>query len=71
MLHTMQALRVLIRRVPMSVFRIPESAERSLEQHRAIRAAIADGHGARSEMRAHLVSVESDVRRVLSRAGDG
>jgi len=66
----MEALRDVIRRVLISIFEIPESPERSLEQHRAIRGAIADGDAerARAEMRDHLVRVESDVHRALSRA---
>jgi GntR family transcriptional repressor for pyruvate dehydrogenase complex len=69
--HTMQALRDVIRRALTSIFLIPESPERSLEQHRSIREAIAlrDADRARAEMRAHLVRVESDVRRGL--AADG
>jgi len=64
LLHTMQALRDIIRRALMSIFRIPGSPEASLEQHRAIRAAIAgrDPERARAQMREHLVRVESDVR---------
>lgn len=67
--HSMSALRELMRRALMSIFLVPESAERSLEQHNAIRAAIAgrDAERARAEMRAHLVRVESDVHRALSR----
>ncbi|HEY5294770.1 MAG TPA: FadR/GntR family transcriptional regulator [Gaiellaceae bacterium] len=67
-LHAMDALRGLIRRALMSIFLVPESAERSFEQHRAIRAAIAagDAGASRNEMRAHLVRVESDVHRALT-----
>src|SRR5439155_13350607 len=66
-LHTMRALREVIRRALMSVFLIPGSPERSQDQHRAIRAAIADRDAdrARAEMRDHLVSVESDVRHAI------
>lgn len=62
-LHTMDALRGVIRRALMSIFLVPESPERSFEQHRAIRDAIAsrDAVVAREAMRAHLVRVESDV----------
>ncbi len=68
LLHSMGALRDVIRRALMSIFLIPGSPERSLEQHRAIREAIADGDAgrARAEMRDHLVRVESDVQRALS-----
>ncbi len=67
-LHSMGALREVIRRALMSIFLIPESPERSLEQHVAIRAAIADGDAgrARQEMRDHLVRVEADVSRTLA-----
>jgi GntR family transcriptional repressor for pyruvate dehydrogenase complex len=61
--HSMQAVRDLIRRALMAIFVIPQSPERSLEQHRAIRAAIGARNSdlARKEMRSHLVRVESDV----------
>src|SRR6266542_124147 len=64
-LHSMGALREVIRRALISIFLIPQSPERSLEQHKAIRAAIADGdpERARAEMRDHLVRVEADVDR--------
>ena len=66
-LHTMRALRELIRRALMSIFVVPESPERSSEQHRAIRDAIAarDSDRARDEMRDHLARVESDIHRAL------
>jgi GntR family transcriptional repressor for pyruvate dehydrogenase complex len=67
-LHTMDALRGVIRRALMSIFQVPDSPERSFEQHRAIRNAIAarDSVAARAEMRAHLVRVESDVHNALT-----
>lgn len=70
-LHSMSAVRDAARRALSSIFLIPGSAERSLEQHRAIRAAIADGDAerARREMHDHLARVESDVNRTLA-AGD-
>jgi DNA-binding FadR family transcriptional regulator len=70
LLHTMSALREVIRRALMSIFLIPDSPERSLEQHREIRAAIAAGEAdrARANMLAHLERVESDVRDALSGA---
>jgi GntR family transcriptional repressor for pyruvate dehydrogenase complex len=66
--HTMDALRGVIRRALMSIFLVPGSPERSFEQHRAIRAAIAarDAEAARNEMRAHLVRVESDVHKATT-----
>jgi GntR family transcriptional repressor for pyruvate dehydrogenase complex len=68
LLHSMRALRDVMRRALTSIFTIPESPERSHEQHLAIRAAIADGDAerARTTMHDHLVRVESDVRRALS-----
>ena len=67
-LHSMGALREVIRRALMSIFLIPESPDRSLVQHEAIRAAIAAGdpQRARAEMRDHLVRVEADVNRTLA-----
>lgn len=62
-LHSMHAVRDVIRRMLLTVFRIPRSAERALEEHRAIRAAVAarDAERARAEMRAHLDRVSTDV----------
>ncbi len=67
-LHTMDALRGVIRRALISIFLVPDSPERSFEQHRAIRAAVAarDSAAAREAMRAHLVRVESDVHIALT-----
>jgi GntR family transcriptional repressor for pyruvate dehydrogenase complex len=67
-LHAMDALRGVIRRALMSIFLVPESPERSFEQHRAIRTAVAtrDAVAAREAMRAHLVRVESDVHNALT-----
>lgn len=66
-LHTMDALRGVIRRALMSIFTVPDSPERSFEQHRSIRDAIAahEAPAAREAMRAHLVRVESDVHNAL------
>jgi len=67
-LHSMHALRDLIRRALVSIYLIPSSPERSLEQHRLIRAAIVaqDTERARDEMRAHLVRVEADVHHIVA-----
>lgn len=72
-LHAMGALREVIRRALISIYRIPGSPERSLEQHRAIRDAIASRNAAvaRDAMRAHLVRVESDVNNALTTAQAG
>lgn len=61
--HTMHALRDMVRRALVPIFGIASSPERSLTQHRSIRAAIEarDSDRAREEMRAHLVRVESDI----------
>jgi GntR family transcriptional regulator, transcriptional repressor for pyruvate dehydrogenase complex len=63
--HSMHAVRDVIRRMLMTVFRVPGSAAQAVEEHRAIRAAIADGDSARArdEMRAHLARVELDVQK--------
>jgi GntR family transcriptional regulator, transcriptional repressor for pyruvate dehydrogenase complex len=70
-LHTMRALRELIRRALMSIFLVPDSPERSARQHQAIREAIAgrDAERARAEMRAHLERVESDIQHSLAAGG--
>jgi DNA-binding GntR family transcriptional regulator len=49
----------------MTVFHLPGSAARAIEEHQAIRAAIAAGDAARArdEMRAHLTRVELDVQK--------
>jgi GntR family transcriptional regulator, transcriptional repressor for pyruvate dehydrogenase complex len=69
-LHAMDAVRGVIRRALMSIFLVSGSAERSFDQHRAIRSAIAlrDAEAARAEMRAHLVRVESDIHNALTAA---
>jgi len=48
-----------------TVYDIPNSPERAVGEHRAIRAAIADRDSdrAREEMRAHLSRVETDVEK--------
>ena len=70
-LHTMGALREVIRRALTSIFRIPGSPEHSQDHHRAIREAIAarDADAARTEMLTHLVRVESDVHKALMTRG--
>ena len=63
-LHSMRALRDVLRRALVSTFQIPESPRRSLQQHRSICDAVAarDAERARAEMGDHLTSVEADVR---------
>jgi GntR family transcriptional regulator, transcriptional repressor for pyruvate dehydrogenase complex len=67
-LHTMHALRELIRRALESVYLIPSSPERSLDHHRLIHTAIAaeDAGRARAEMHAHLLAVESEVHHIVA-----
>ena len=64
-LHSMQAVRDLVRRALLTIVLIPGSPESAVVEHRAIRAAIANGdpERAREEMRAHLARVRSDVER--------
>lgn len=71
LLHSMRALRDVIRRALTSIFTIPASPERSNEQHRRIHDAIAagDAGAARAAMLEHLGRVESDVRRALALDG--
>lgn len=65
LLHSMQAVRDVVRRALMTVFLIPQSPEQALVEHRAVRSAIADGdaEGARREMLEHLTRVETDVEK--------
>ena len=65
LLHSMQAVRDVVRRALMTVFFIPQSPEQALVEHRAVRRAIAAGDGARArqEMFDHLVRVETDVEK--------
>jgi len=64
-LHSMQAVRDVVRRALMTVFVIPQSPESAVVEHRAIKAAIASGDPARArhEMTHHLVRVEADVEK--------
>ena len=65
LLHSMQAVRDVVRRALMTVFLIPRSPEQALVEHRAVRSAIAarDAGRARQEMLDHLVRVETDVEK--------
>jgi GntR family transcriptional regulator, transcriptional repressor for pyruvate dehydrogenase complex len=64
-LHSMQAVRDVLRRALTTVYNIPGSPESAVVEHRAIRAAVAssDPGRAREEMRLHLARVENDVRK--------
>src|SRR5436190_2903241 len=65
LVHSMQAVRDVVRRALTTVFVIPRSPERAVVEHRGIRAAIAAGDPtrARQEMFDHLVRVETDVEK--------
>jgi GntR family transcriptional repressor for pyruvate dehydrogenase complex len=67
-LHSMQAVRDVVRRALMTVFVIPQSPESAVVEHRGIRAAIASGDPAkaRQEMANHLIRVEADVEKGVS-----
>jgi GntR family transcriptional repressor for pyruvate dehydrogenase complex len=72
-LHSMRAVRDMIRVALIEIFPIPGIPEKSLEQHHGIRAAIADGDpgSARAEMHSHLVRVESDVDQMVNTENAG
>jgi GntR family transcriptional repressor for pyruvate dehydrogenase complex len=61
-LSMMEAIRDVMRRALLSIYRIPGSPERSMEQHRSILDAVADGTPdlARDRAREHLFRVESE-----------
>jgi GntR family transcriptional repressor for pyruvate dehydrogenase complex len=61
--HTLDAIRDVLRDALLEIFRIPESAERAIDEHRAILASIKAGDGteARIAARIHLDRVEADV----------
>jgi len=65
LLHSMDAVRGVVRRALMAVYFIPQSPESAVVEHRAVRAAIAagDADAARESMRDHLTRVETDVEK--------
>jgi GntR family transcriptional repressor for pyruvate dehydrogenase complex len=65
--HLMHAIRDLLGRALVEIFRIPGSPESSVEQHRGILDAIAarDAPAARARMREHLTKVEGEVRAAM------
>ena len=74
----MHAIRDVMRRALLSIYQIPGSPERSMEQHRQILAAIVAGRpeDARARMREHLLRVEGEIesnQRLVDgeRLGDG
>lgn len=68
--HSMHAVRDVLRRALLTVYQIPLSPQSAIGEHRKIREAIAAGDpdASRNEMRAHLDRVELDVH---TGAGDG
>jgi GntR family transcriptional regulator, transcriptional repressor for pyruvate dehydrogenase complex len=64
-LHSMHAVRDVLRRAISTVYHIPQSPESAVVEHRRIRAAVAAGDAtrAREEMRDHLARVEADVQK--------
>lgn len=71
--HLMHAIRDLLARALVEIFRIPGSAESSAEQHRRILDAIAAGDpdAARRSMREHLTKVEHEIRAAAGADGNG
>lgn len=67
-LHMMQAIRAPLHQALASIYHIPGSPQRSIDQHRQILQAIrlGDPVAARQRMREHLARVESDIADVLS-----
>jgi GntR family transcriptional regulator, transcriptional repressor for pyruvate dehydrogenase complex len=65
LLHSMDAVRGVVRRALMTVYFIPQSPESAVGEHRSVRAAIAGGDAvrARQAMREHLTRVETDVEK--------
>jgi GntR family transcriptional repressor for pyruvate dehydrogenase complex len=70
-LHLMQAIRELLLRALGSIYHVPGSPERSLEQHRAILEAIRARrpHDARMRMAEHIARVEADIARAVAGVG--
>jgi len=71
-LRMMQAVRDLLQRALSSIYHIPGSPQRSIEQHRLILDAIArrDVEGARRGMQEHLARVERDVQHMIAAPTD-
>lgn len=71
-LRMMQAVRDLLQRALSSIYHIPGSPQRSIEQHRLILDAIArgDAEGARRRMQEHLARVERDVQHMIAAPTD-
>jgi GntR family transcriptional repressor for pyruvate dehydrogenase complex len=71
-LRMMQAIRGLLQRALASVYQIPGSPERSIEQHRTILEAVTrrDPDGARRAMLDHLLRVERDIQHTIASPPD-
>ncbi|MGZ4410673.1 MAG: FadR/GntR family transcriptional regulator [Gaiellaceae bacterium] len=67
-LHLMHAIRELLLRALGSIYHVPGSPERSLEQHRAILEAIGARrpHDARTRMAEHIARVEADIAKAVA-----
>lgn len=72
-LHMMQAIRAPLQHALASIYHIPGSPQRSIEQHRRILEAVAarDAAAARHRMREHLLKVEHDIEKVLAGSSAG
>ncbi len=72
-IRMMDGIRDLLHRSLASIYKIPGSPTRTLEQHQAIFRAIQTGpaDAARHAMRQHLTRVEQDIREVLAEGADG
>lgn len=70
-LRMMQAVRDLLQRALASIYYIPGSPQRSIEQHRLILDAIArgDAAAARQRMSEHLARVEGDIQHMIVAPG--
>ena len=71
--HLMHAIRDQLHRALGSIYRIPGSADRSIDDHRRIVEAVAaeDAQAARHRMHEHLTRVEHDVLRAERTSGAG
>lgn len=69
--YMMQAIREVTRRALLSVYYIPGSPQRSMEQHRRIYEAVeaGDREGARRAMQEHLERVGADVEAAIRELG--
>jgi GntR family transcriptional regulator, transcriptional repressor for pyruvate dehydrogenase complex len=68
LVHSVDAVRGVVRRALMTVFLLPQSPEHAVVEHHRIRAAIETGDRdrARREMQSHLDRVETDVEKAVA-----